>query len=119
NLSVRAAVSTDNGKTFGDPAVLGADSNTMSERPRLGVDADGTVRAVWYDSRSEDWRWRVMTAAFKKDGSGWDEGTLIKAKGNNRWPANCGGRIGFASTRNATRLQRDATQQVFLLPVPK
>jgi hypothetical protein len=29
-----------------------------------------------------------------------------------------GGRIAFASTRGAQRLQRDPTQQIFLRPVP-
>jgi hypothetical protein len=118
NLSVLAAVSTDGGKSFGAPAVLGADDKTMSERPRLGVDTDGSVRAVWYDSRSADWRWRVMTAVFKKD-TGWDGGMLLNGRGINTWPATSGGLIAFASTRNATRLQRDPTQQVFLLNAAK
>jgi len=52
NLSVRAAVSTDGGKTFAAPVVVGGDDKAMSQRPRLGVDANGSVRAVWYDSRS-------------------------------------------------------------------
>jgi hypothetical protein len=94
---------------------LAPDPLTMSERPRLGMDADGAVRAVWYDSRSADWRWRVMTAVHRKD-TGWDAGRLINSRGVNTWPATSGGAIAFASTRNATRLQRDPTQQIFLLP---
>ena len=86
----------------------------MSERPRLGTDADGRVRAVWYDSRSADWRWRVMTSVY--GGASWDAGRLLDGSGINSWPATAGGAIVFASTRNATRLQRDPTQQVFLLP---
>lgn len=114
NLAVLAAVSSDSGATFSAPAVLAADPTTMSQRPRLGVNKDGTVRVVWHDSRSADWRWRVMTAVYKKD-AGWDAGTLLKGPGINTWPATSGGVIAFASTRNATRLQRDQTQQVFLL----
>jgi hypothetical protein len=56
NLSVLAAVSSDGGKTFSAPATLAPDALTMSERPRVGVDKGGAVRAVWYDSRSADWR---------------------------------------------------------------
>jgi hypothetical protein len=107
-------VSGDGGATFSAPAVLAAEPTTMSQRPRLGVDADGSVRVVWFDSRSADWRWRVMTAVYKKSG-GWDAGTLLKGSGINTWPVTSGGVIAFASTRNATRLQRDQTQQVFLL----
>jgi len=59
-----------------------------------------------------------MTSVFKKD-TGWGAGTLIDAKGNNSWPATSGGLIAFASTRHATRLQRDRTQQCFLLALPK
>jgi hypothetical protein len=114
NLSVLAAVSSDGGATFSAPATLAPDPLTMSERPRLGMDKDGAVRAVWYDSRSADWRWRVMTAVYRKD-AGWDPGTLINGRGVNTWPATSGGAITFASTRNAARLQRDPTQQVFLL----
>jgi hypothetical protein len=115
NLSVLAAVSSDGGKTFSAPATLAPDALTMSERPRVGVDKGGAVRAVWYDSRSADWRRRVMTAVYRA-GSGWDEGRLVNGRGNNTWPVTSGGAIVFASTRNAARLQRDATQQVFVLP---
>jgi hypothetical protein len=118
NLAVLAAVSGDGGVTFSAPAVLAPEATTMSQRPRLGVDKDGAVRAVWYDSRSTDWRWRVMTAVYRKD-AGWDAGTLLKGRGINTWPVTSGGVIAFSSTRNATRLQRDPTQQVFLLPAAK
>lgn len=114
NLAVLAAVSSDGGATFSAPGVLAAEPTTMSQRPRLGLDKDGTVRAVWYDSRSADWRWRVMTSVYKK-GTGWDAGTLLNGPGINTWPVTSGGVIAFASTRNATRLQRDPTQQVFVL----
>jgi hypothetical protein len=87
----------------------------MSQRPRLGVDGNGAVRAVWYDSRSADWRWRVMTAVYESR-QGWDAGTLLNGPGINTWPATAGGVIAFASTRNAARLQRDPTQQIFVLP---
>ena len=116
NISVLAAVSADGGATFAAPVTLGPGPNAMSERPRLGLDADGSVRAVWYDSRSADWRWRVMTSVFHN--SVWDAGRLINAPGINTWPATSGGAISFASMRNAKRLQRDLTQQIFLLARP-
>jgi len=112
NLAVMAAVARGNG-AFGAPAALGLDAKAMSQRARLGVDADGAVRVVWYDSRSVDWRWRVMTARLGD--TGWGAGTLLQGKGNNTWPATAGGSIVFASTRNAKRLQRDRTQDVFVL----
>lgn len=114
NLSVLAAVSGDGGATFAAPAMLAPDAAAMSQRPRLGLDADGAVRAAWHDSRSADWRWRVMTSAWRR-GAGWDAGRMVDGRGNNTWPATSGGEIAFASTRNASRLQRDATQQVFVV----
>jgi hypothetical protein len=86
----------------------------MAERVRLGVDPDGGVRAVWHHTGSADWRWRVGTAGLEADG--WGHVELLRGRGNNTWPATDGGAIAFASTRNATRLQRDRTQEIFLLP---
>ncbi|HSW12906.1 MAG TPA: hypothetical protein VLI06_08715, partial [Solimonas sp.] len=68
------------------------------------------------DSRAADWRWRVMTARLAS--GTWGDAKLINSRGVNTWPATDGGAIAFASTRNATRLQRDRTQQIFLLPSP-
>nr|WP_263358149.1 CehA/McbA family metallohydrolase [Acidicapsa ligni] len=116
NLSVRAAVSTDDGLTFAPPTVLAEDAQTMSQHARLGLNLDGSVRAVWFDSRSVDWRWRVMTAVYHKD-TGWSTGSLLNGGGNNTWPATAGGAIVFGSTRNAVRLQRDITQQIYLIAV--
>jgi hypothetical protein len=117
--TVRHAVSTDDGASFADAAVpqgIAIDTNGAdSQHPRLGVDADGRVRAVWFDNRAADWRWRTMTAVRGADGQ-WGEATMLMAKGLNGWPATSGGAIVMASTRNALRLQRDTTQQVFLLP---
>jgi len=114
NLSiVTAAIAPGQPVRTAPPFPAGAPA-AMSQRPRLGVDPDGSVRLVWYDSRSADWRWRVMTAVLR--GSAWDAGTLLTGKGINTWPATAGGAIVFTSTRGATRLQRDPTQQVFVLP---
>ncbi len=117
--TVRYAISTDAGATFAnaaDPAGIAIDPNTAdSQHPRLGNDADGRVRAVWFDNRAADWRWRTMTAVLAADHS-WGTATMLMAKGLNGWPATAGGAIVMASTRNALRMQRDATQQIFLLP---
>jgi hypothetical protein len=114
NLEVQASVLSQDGARFAAPVTLGADPLAMGERPRLGVDADGRVRAVWYDNRSADWRWRVMTTVYS--GGAWETAKLLDGPGINTWPATSGGAIVFSSTRNAQRLQRDLTQQVFLLP---
>jgi hypothetical protein len=112
NLAVLAAILPAGAMRFGPAAPLGADSLAMSERPRLGLDPDGRVRAVWYDNRSADWRWRVMTTVLSA--TGWSQAALLDGPGNNTWPSTSGGAVVFATTRNAARLQRDPTQQVFL-----
>ncbi|WP_263359883.1 hypothetical protein [Acidicapsa ligni] len=48
---------------------------------------------------------------------GWSAGSLLNGRGNNTWPATAGGAIVFGSTRNAVRLQRDITQQIYLIAV--
>lgn len=117
NPGLRYALSSDDGASFGESAVLAEDANAMSQYPRLGNDSDGRLRAVWYDNRSEDWRWRVMTAVF---GEGqWRNLAMIPGRGINTWPATHGGAIVFASTRDAQRVQRDRTQRIYLLgPTP-
>jgi hypothetical protein len=89
----------------------------MSLWPRLGRATDGRVRATWHDSRSADWRWRVMTA---KQGAGgvWGSAKIWPSRGINTWPAIAGEALVFASTRNAARLQRDRTQQIFEVDLP-
>lgn len=117
--SIRYSASSDDGATFSnadDPPVLAADARGADgQHPRLGVAPDGRVRVVWFDNRAADWRWRVMTAERGADGE-WGAATMLMAKGLNGWPATAGGAIALASTRNAVRMQRDATQQIFLLP---
>ena len=101
--------------SFGAPAPIAA-GPAMSQYPELGTAPDGSVRAAWYDSRSADWRWRVMTARLVS--GNWIEAKRVNSRGINTWPATDGGAIAFASTRNATRLQRDRTQQIYLLASP-
>ncbi len=113
NLAVQAARSGDGGANFETAVTLAENAAAMSQYPRLGRDGDGRVRAVWTDSRAADWRWRVMTAVHGS--GGWDGGQLLLARGLNTWPATAGGDIVFASTRNAARLQRDRTQQIYVL----
>lgn len=115
NTEVLAAISTDGGQSFGAPAPIAA-GPAMSQYPDLGLAPDGSVRAAWYDSRAADWRWRVMTARLVS--GAWGDARLINSRGVNTWPATDGGAIAFASTRHAARLQRDRTQQVFLLANP-
>jgi hypothetical protein len=112
NLAVLAARSADGGLSWSAPVTLAADANAMGQWPKLGRGSDGEAQAVWYDSRSADWRWRVMTAELSAAGV-WSAGRLVQAPGNNTWPAIDDGVIVFASNRNAQRLQRDHTQQIF------
>jgi hypothetical protein len=112
NLVVLASSENAAGE-FAVPSPIAAGEIGMGQYVRLGRDADGSVRAVWADSRSTDWRWRVMTARL--DGGAWTGARLVPSRGNNTWPATASGQIVFASTRNAQRMQRDPTQQVMLL----
>ncbi len=114
NLTVLSARSTDGGASFSAPVAIAEDPVGMGQYPRLGNDAAGAVRVVWYDSRSSDWRWRVMTAVNDALGN-WMQVAMLPSRGINTWPATDGGVIAFASTRNASRLQRDRTQQIVAL----
>jgi len=115
NVVVLSARSTDGGATFSEPVKIAEDAVGMGQYPQLGVDTSGAVRVVWYDSRSSDWRWRVMTAVNDALGN-WMQVQMLPSRGINTWPATDGGVIAFASTRNAARLQRDRTQQIMVWP---
>ncbi|MGW5364214.1 CehA/McbA family metallohydrolase [Actinopolymorpha pittospori] len=114
NLSLRVSRSTDAGVTWSAAQPVALEPSAMSQRPRLGQDQDGVLRAVWYDSRSEDWRWRVFTARFD-EGSGWAAPERLTGPGNATWPAVSAGVTVFTSDRGALRRQRDLTQQVFVV----
>lgn len=113
NLSIQSAQSLDNGSTWSTPKAVAENVSAMSQWPKLGQTAAGNAQLVWYDSRSVDWRWRVMSATL--DSGTWSAGQLIQSRGLNTWPVVNSGVIAYASTRNAQRLQRDRTQQIFLL----
>lgn len=115
NLTVLSSRTTD-GTTFSAPAAIAAAELGHAQYPQLGNDGDGRVRAVWSDSRSEDWRWRIMTAV--SSGAAWTGAKLIDSRGNNSWPSTAGGAIAFASTRNAIRQQRDRSQDIVVLTAP-
>ncbi len=113
NLALRASRSTDGGHTWTASVPVAFDADAMSQRPRLSRDPDGRVRAVWFDSRSADWRWRVFTARFDPH-SGWSAATALTGPGNATYPAAAGGVVVFTGDRGSAS-QRDGTQQVFLL----
>ena len=115
NLSLRASRSTD-GVTWSAAEQIAFDAAAMSQRPRLDAGTDGVVRAVWYDSRSEDWRWKVYTS--RRTASGWSSATQLSTRGNGTWPAVDKGTVVFTSDRRAERVQRDRTQEIFLLRTP-
>ncbi len=113
NLSLRASWSADGGATWSAAEPLGVDPAAMSQRPRLGHDAAGAVHAVWYDSRSTDWRWQVFGSRFDPV-AGWAAPRQLTGVGNATWPALAAGAVVFTSDRHRTRPQRDRTPQVYL-----
>lgn len=113
NLSVRAVSMAPNASDFGDVAVIGEYAASTGRQPRLGLDADGVAQLVWFDSRSADWRWRVMGARFEADG--WDAVWLLNSPGINTWPVVAGPYVAFSGTRYVQRMQRDRTQQIFVV----
>ena len=114
NLSIMASRSVDGGKTWSPPGAIAQEPNAMSQRPRLDQDSDGSLRAIWYDSRSADWRWQVMTAKLLPNAT-WSSPTQLTSVGNATWPALSHGLVVFTSDRQATRVQRDPSEGVFLI----
>ncbi|GHJ41731.1 CehA/McbA family metallohydrolase [Streptomyces sp. TS71-3] len=114
NLQLRASRSTDGGATWTPFEQVALAPEAMSQRARLSRDPGGPLRAVWYDSRSADWRWKVYTATFEA-ASGWSPAKQVTTRGNNTWPALDRGTLVFTSDRGARRVQRDRTHQVHLL----
>jgi len=116
NLAINASRSSDAGQSWSAPVSIALEPNAMSQRPRLDVDPHGKVRAVWYDSRSADWRWQIFTAQLSAD-STWTPPTQLTSVGNGLWPAISRGVVVFTSDRQASRAQRDATEGVFAIRV--
>jgi hypothetical protein len=118
NLSLRASRSADGGRTWSASEPVGLNPDAMSQRPRLSQDPDNSVRAVWYDTRSADWRWKVFTSRLDRK-SGWTAPVQLTTLGNGTFPSIGNGFVVFTSDRAATRTQRDGTQQIYLTPTPR
>jgi hypothetical protein len=116
NIGLRSSRCTDGGKTWSPFQTLALDPDAMSQRPRLSRDTDSTVRAVWYDTRAADWRWKVFTARLDVH-HGWTGATQLSIAGNGTWPAVDQGVVVFTSDRRAQRTQRDWDQQIYLLNI--
>lgn len=116
DLALRWSVSRDAGQTWTPEQALDPSPVGMAQRPRLALDPDGAVRAVWYDSRAADWRWRVRTARLADDASGWVGARDVSTAGNATFPAVDAGRVAFTTDRGAAP-QRDLTQQIALADV--
>ncbi|MGP4019370.1 CehA/McbA family metallohydrolase [Saccharopolyspora sp. 5N708] len=114
NLALRSSRSTDGGQTWSAFQSFAEDPNAISQRPRLSRDQDGSVRAVWYDSRAADWRWKVCTARATANAS-WSAPVQLTRPGNATFPAASAGLVVFTGDRGATGGQRDGTQQVHLV----
>lgn len=71
------------------------------------------MRAVWYDTRSADWRWKVLTSRRDPD-AGWSVPVQLTHRGNNTFPSIGDGYVVFTTDRDAARIQRDGTQRVHL-----
>ncbi len=113
NLDVRWAVAPGATRNWGAARTFGKDANAMSEHPQL-VATPGGVKAVWYDSRSADWRWSLWSTVLSADAA--SPATRITGAGNATYPALSGSLVSFTSDRHATRAQRDQTEGVFVLP---
>jgi hypothetical protein len=113
-MSLRAARSSD-GTNWSTPEPVGLEPTARALRPQLSQDTDGVLWAVWYDSRSTDWRWKVFTSRLDR-ATGLDRGpTQLTTVGNNTWPAADQGVVVFTSDRAAECIQRDHTQQIYRL----
>lgn len=112
NVSLRFA--RTNAAAWTNPATFALDANAMSQRPQLAARGAG-VRAVWFDSRSADWRWSIWTALLNPSGP--HNAARLSGGGNAVNPSIEGPAVAFTSDRHASRPQRDATQGVFLLGV--
>jgi hypothetical protein len=115
NPALRWTRSTDGGATFAPAATFALAPDAMSQQPSLATDGDGVVRAVWYDSRSADWRWSVWSSTL--DTVGWAAPARITGPGNATYPAVSGDVVAFTSDRNA-RPQRDRTEDVYTAGLP-
>lgn len=115
NLELRYAVGSGYlaGITWAASLPLATDLNAMSQHPQLTRRSDNTVHAVWFDSRSADWRWSLWAAPLGSTGAG--AVRRLTGNGNATYPAVAGDRVAFTSDRVATRTQRDATHGVFVL----
>lgn len=98
---------------FTEPQPVAEEPAASAHRPRLGLDAAGVPRLSWFDSRSADWRWRVMLATY--DDAQWGDASLLDSRGINTWPVPVGPYTVLASARHARRLQRDRSQQIFVV----
>jgi hypothetical protein len=121
NLRVLAAdrncVDSMNNVVWCAPINLGDTGTTGSGQfVRLGKDLNSNLVAFWYDSRSTDWRFKLGFVLLNSNRV-WGPFKLIKAPGNNTWPALTEGYVSFTSSRNAQRLQRDKTHEVFVRAV--
>ncbi|GHH76930.1 hypothetical protein GCM10018793_23960 [Streptomyces sulfonofaciens] len=114
NLQLRASRSTDGGAAWAPFEQVAPAPAAMSQRAVLSRDPHGPLRAVWYDSRSADWRWKVYTAT-RDTASGWSQAKQVTTRGNCTWPALDQGTAVFTSDRAARRAQRDRTHQVYVL----
>ena len=110
NSAIFASVSTNAGRSWSAPALVGRNDDAMSQRPALGRDLEGGVRAVWMDTRDSDWRHRVWGSAWHPD-TGWQSAQRLSGTGNGVWPRLWNQHLVFASDRGAAP-QRDPTWRV-------
>jgi hypothetical protein len=111
NTDVRYAQSPD-ATHWSAARQVGFDPNAMSERPQVAAVGPG-ARIVWHDSRASDWRWSIWTASIMPTGP--TPPVRLTGAGNALYPSVDGSFVAFTSDRHAARLQRDATEGVFVL----
>ena len=72
----------------------------MSQRPALALSTDGSVQALWMDSRDSDWRHRIWGSQWRNGGS-WAAARRLSGTGNGVWPRAAGNNLVFGSDRGA------------------
>lgn len=117
NTAILAARSTDGGRSWELPQLVGMEMDALSQRPAAATAPDGGVDLVWNDTRDSDWRHRVWGLRF--DGEAFSAPRRYSGAGNGAWPRVHGGQVVFTSDREAA-VQRDLTWRIFardLVPV--
>lgn len=100
NSGIFASHSDDGGLNWTPAVSVGSEDTAMSQRPALTLSTDGSVQALWMDSRDSDWRHRIWGSQWQNGGS-WTAARRLSGTGNGVWPRAAGNNLVFGSDRGA------------------